>query len=172
MRKAIGPRVTGLRDDMVVRVPLAEGEDHLGSSATLKPWQALLWLAVIFGTGSGLLGYLIIFSLLTPEGAGMSLYDRVVRLVLEINGAIFGPHAMHLTSKRLIVDCAGEASRAVPLEQVTATQTCWLGWRGNLVVHTSDPRNRRVYLWVVQRELVAGGIQQACQQLRVRGWKR
>ena len=154
---------------MVVRVPLAEGEDHLGSGATLKPWHAMLWLGVIFGSGSGLLGFVIVMALLTPEGAGMSLYDRVVRLVLEINGAVFGTHAVHLTSRRLIVDFAGETSRSIPLERVTATQTSPWNWRGNLTVHSNQPGSARVNLWVVQRDSLALSIQQACQLLRFRG---
>lgn len=166
---ALGAQATGLRDDMVVRVPLIEGEDHLGSSATLKPWHALLWLAVVFGSGSGLLVFVIVMALLTPEGAGLSLYDRVVRLVLEINGAIFGTHAVHLTTKRLIVDFAGEASRSIPLERITATQTSLWGWRGNLTVHSNDPQSPRVNLWVVQRDALALSIQQACQRLRFKG---
>ena len=169
MQGSYGSRTSGLRDDMVVKVPLAAGEDHLGSSATLKPWQALLWLAAIFGSGSGLLAYLIIFALLTPEGAGMGLYDRVVRLVLEINAAIFGPHAVHLTSKRLIVDLPGEASRSVPLEKITTTRTSLWRWQGNLTVYSNEPGSARVPLWVVQREQVAAAIQQACQRGRFKG---
>jgi hypothetical protein len=154
---------------MVVRVPLSEGEDHLGSSATLKPWHALLWLAVIFGSGSGLLGFVIVIALLTPEGAGMSLYDRVVRLVLEINGAIFGTHAVHLTNRRLIVDFAGETSRSIPLERITATQTSLWGWRGNLVVHSNQPGSARINLWVVQRDALALSIQEVCRRVRLKG---
>jgi len=163
-----GVKATGLRDDMAVKVPLREGEDHLGSMATLKPWQALLWLGVIFGSSGGLLGFVIVIALLTPEGAGLGLYDRVVRLVLEINAAIFGTHAVHLTNRRMIVDYAGEASRSIPLEQITATQTSLWRWQGNLVVHSNQPGSARICLWVVQRELVAGAIQEACRRGRLR----
>jgi len=111
----------------------------------------------------------IVMALLTPEGAGMSLYDRVVRLVLEINNAIFGTHAVHLTNRRLIVDYAGEASRSIPLERITATRTSLWCWRGNLTVHSNEPGSVRISLWVVQRDALARSVQQACHSLRFKG---
>lgn len=146
------------------RLKLGSNEQLLASYPTMLPWQALLWVAVLFGSSGSLLGLVIVIALIAPGGEGLRLYDRVLRLVLEVNGLLFGRHSVHLTSQRLALELPGQAVHSIALGSITGTETRTFRLGGNLFVHAGGATARRLGLWVVRCGAVAEQIRAVCQQ--------
>jgi hypothetical protein len=141
---------------------LREGEQLLAEYPTMLHWHALLWFLLLFGSSGSGLGIAIMIAWLAPGGEGLSLYDRVLRLVLKINRAIFGRHSACLTSQRLVVLDAGQPAVSYPLGNIAGTETHTFRLHGNLFVHLRGATKRRIGLWVVRCGEVAEELHAVC----------
>jgi len=163
MNKYLEHQFASEEQGATARLRLGGNEQLLASYPTMLAWQALLWIALLFGSSGSLLGLAIVIALVAPGGEGLSLYDRVLRLVLSINSVLFGPYLVHLTDKRLVIDLPGQAPAALSLRNIAGTETRSFRPGGNLLVHLSGATKRRASLWVVQPREVAAQIRHACQ---------
>ena len=145
---------------------LRDGERLVAAYTTMLPMHAMLWFLLLFGSSGSGLGIALVISWLVPGGEGLRLYDRVLRLVLNVNEALFGRHAVYLTSQRLVFDVPGREPENYALGNLTGTETRVFRLSGNLFVHMGGPIKRRLGLWVVRRDQVAEQIRATCQQRR------
>lgn len=152
--------------ELAAGLRLHEGEQLVATYATMLPMHALLWFLLLFGSSGTGLGIAMAISWLVPGGDGLRLYDRVLRLVLQVNAALFGPHVAYLTSQRLVIEVPGREEESIALGNFTGTETHVFRLGGNLFVHLGGPVKRRLGLWVVCRNEVAEQIRATCQQRR------
>lgn len=148
------------------RLKLGANEQLLDIVRTMQPWQAVLWAALLFSSGGSLLVVAIAIAYLVPGGEGLGLYDRVLRLVLRVNTAVFGPHLAHLTTERLVIEMPGQPLTVLSLRHLSGTETRSFRLGGNLFVHLGGPGGRRAGLWVVQPRELAARIHRACREVR------
>jgi hypothetical protein len=142
---------------------LRDGEQLLAEYPTMLSWHAMLWILLLFGSSGSGLGIAMMIGWLAPGGEGLNLYDRVLRLVLKVNEAIFGRHSACLTSQRLVVLNAGQPAESYPLGNIAGTETRTFRLSGNLFVHLRGATKRRLGLWVVRCGEVAEQLHAVCQ---------
>jgi len=154
--------------DVAEQIKLKEGEQLLLSRTTMTRWQALLWIVLLLGSSGTGLAVALVAAYFVPGGEQLGWYDRVLRLVLEVNVLLFGRRQVHLTNRRLIIDQPDRIEQSISLGDVRATDTRLFCLGGNLLVHIQAGERKRLGIWAIEREAAAGKIREACQQ-RVSG---